>query len=153
MKKITIIIFLAMTMIISMGCDSRAQEYDYDYEYEDVRDDEWDDEYETEDIRLEHSVITAADAEEMMTDNVIILDVRNPDEFAEGHIPNAVLLPSDELWDNATSVLLDKDQVILVYCRSGVRSSVAAQELVLLGYTNVYDFGGISDWHGEIVTD
>jgi len=97
--------------------------------------------------------ISANEAMDMMTDDAIILDVRNPDEFAQGHIPNAILLPSSEVQRDAESILPDKNQVILVYCRSGVRSAAAAQELVALGYTAVYDFGGILDWHGEIVTE
>ncbi|MCL2408481.1 MAG: rhodanese-like domain-containing protein [Oscillospiraceae bacterium] len=82
---------------------------------------------------------------------VIIVDVRSSAEFADGHIENAVSLPLDQIRDYAESVIPDKDQTILVYCRSGNRSRTASYELIALGYTNVYDFGGINGWPGTIV--
>lgn len=88
---------------------------------------------------------------EMMGGDAIILDVRTQPEFDEEHIPNAVLLPGNEIAQRAEQVLPDKEQTILVYCRSGRRSALAAKELVDLGYTNVYDFGGILDWTGDVV--
>ena len=81
----------------------------------------------------------------------IILDVREQDEYDEGHIPGAILIPYGEIADRAEKELPDKDQLILVYCRSGRRSKIAAEELVKLGYTNVKEFGGIIDWKYEIV--
>lgn len=81
----------------------------------------------------------------------IILDVRRLNEYNGGHIPNAILIPNEEINEKAESVLLDKNQLILVYCRSGKRSKEAALKLVNLGYTNVLDFGGIIDWPYEIV--
>ena len=81
----------------------------------------------------------------------IILDAREQDEYNEGHIPGAVLIPYGEIADRAEKELPDKDQLILVYCRSGRRSKIAAEELVKLGYTNVKEFGGIIDWEYEIV--
>ena len=95
--------------------------------------------------------ITAQEAQEMMGEDVIILDVRTQAEFAEGHIPNALLLPDNEIKQRAEELLPDKEQTILVYCRSGRRSELAAKELIQLGYTNVYDFGGILDWTGDVV--
>jgi rhodanese-related sulfurtransferase len=95
--------------------------------------------------------ITPQEAQKMMDQNIIILDVRTQAEFAEGHIPNAVLLPDTEIKQRAEELLPDKEQTILVYCRSGRRSALAAQELADMGYTNVYDFGGILDWTGEVV--
>ena len=95
--------------------------------------------------------ITPEEAEEMMSGAVVILDVRTQDEFDEGHIENAVLLPYDEIAEKAESVLTDKKQIILIYCRAGRRSEIAARELIELGYKRVYDFGGIIDWPGEIV--
>ena len=80
----------------------------------------------------------------------IILDVRRPDEFAEGHIPNAILIPDYDIEEKAEEVLKDKNQLILVYCRSGRRSKLASEKLVQLGYTNIYEFGGIIDWPYEI---
>ena len=76
----------------------------------------------------------------------IILDVRTEEEYAEGHIEGAILIPNDEIKEKAGSILADKNQLILVYCRSGRRSKLAAEELVKLGYTNVKEFGGIIDW-------
>ena len=81
----------------------------------------------------------------------IILDTREQYEYDEGHIPGAILIPYDEIADRAEKELSDKDQLILVYCRSGRRSKIAAEELVKLGYTNVKEFGGIIDWEYETV--
>ena len=83
----------------------------------------------------------------------IILDVRRPDEYAAGHIPNAVNVANESIGTSEIAELPDKNQLILVYCRSGRRSKEAAEKLVKLGYTNVVEFGGILDWKGEIVTD
>ena len=82
--------------------------------------------------------------------NCIILDVRRPDEYAEGHIPGAINLPNEEIGASEISELPDKAQLILVYCRSGRRSKEASEKLVKLGYTNIVEFGGILDWTGEI---
>ena len=82
----------------------------------------------------------------------IILDVRRPDEFAEGHIPNAINVPNESIGTAEIAELPDKNQLILVYCRSGRRSKEAAEKLVKPGYTNVVEFGGILDWKGEIVS-
>ena len=79
----------------------------------------------------------------------IILDVRRPDEFAEGHIPNAINIQNEIIGDSEISELPNKDQLILVYCRSGRRSKEASEKLVALGYTNIVEFGGIIDWTGE----
>lgn len=81
----------------------------------------------------------------------IILDVRREDEFELGHIPNAVNLPLENIEDLAEEELKDKSQMLLVYCRSGRRSKMAAGILDTLGYTNVLEFGGILDWQYEIV--
>jgi len=96
--------------------------------------------------------ITPAEAKGIMDteQNYIILDVRTEEEFAEGHIAGAILIPDYEITEKAESVLMDKDQQILVYCRSGRRSKNAASQLVGLGYSNVKEFGGIIDWPYEI---
>lgn len=92
-------------------------------------------------------------AELMETEeNYIILDVRTQNEYDEGHLPNAVLVPHNTIKGDVPE-LPDKDQLILVYCRSGNRSKVAAQALADQGYTNVVEFGGINTWKGEITTD
>lgn len=80
----------------------------------------------------------------------IILDVRSQEEYDAGHIPGAVLIPHTEIGHRAETELPDKDQLILIYCRSGNRSKQAAQILVELGYTNIREFGGITDWPYEI---
>ena len=82
----------------------------------------------------------------------IILDVRRPDEFAAGHIPNAINVPNETIGTDEIPELPDKDQLIMVYCRSGRRSKEASEKLVKLGYTNIVEFGGILDWKGETVT-
>ena len=83
----------------------------------------------------------------------IILDVRRPDEFAAGHIPNAINVPNETIGTAEIPELPDKNQLIMVYCRSGRRSKEASEKLVKLGYTNIVEFGGILDWKGEIVTE
>ena len=97
--------------------------------------------------------ISGAEAKALMDSEsgYIILDVREQYEYNEGHIPGAILIPYGEIADRAEKELPDKDQLILVYCRSGRRSKIAAEELVKLGYTNVKEFGGIIDWEYEIV--
>ena len=81
----------------------------------------------------------------------IIIDARTDEEFAEGHIADAILIPEYEIAARAEAELPDKEQLILVYCRSGRRSKIAAEELVKLGYTNVFEFGGIIDWEYDVV--
>ena len=83
----------------------------------------------------------------------IFLDVRRPDEFAAGHIPNAINIANESIGTDEIPELPDKNQLIMVYCRSGRRSKEAAEKLVKLGYTNIVEFGGILDWKGEITTD
>ena len=97
--------------------------------------------------------ITAKQAKTIMdTENdYIIIDARTTEEFAEGHIEDAILIPEYEIADRAEKELPDKEQLILVYCRSGRRSKIASEELVKLGYTNVKEFGGIIDWPYDIV--
>ena len=98
--------------------------------------------------------ITMDEAVDMMAKETgyIILDVRRPDEFAAGHIPNAINVPNETIGTAEIPELPDKNQLILVYCRSGRRSKEASEKLVKLGYTNIVEFGGILDWKGEIVT-
>ena len=96
--------------------------------------------------------ITAVDAKKIMDSGTeyIILDTREQDEFEEGHIPRAILIPYTEIENKAEEMLPDKDKLILVYCRSGRRSKIAAESLSQLGYTNVKEFGGIIDWPYEV---
>ena len=98
--------------------------------------------------------ITMDEAVAMMAHETgyIILDVRRPDEYAAGHIPNAINVPNESIGTSDIPELPDKDQLIMVYCRSGRRSKEASEKLVKLGYTNIVEFGGILDWKGETVT-
>ena len=95
--------------------------------------------------------ITAQEAKQIMDskEGYIILDTRTQEEYDEGHIPGAIVIPHDEITDRAEEELPDKDQLLLVYCRSGRRSKLAAEALVKLGYTNIKEFGGIIDWPYE----
>ena len=86
-------------------------------------------------------------------DNYVILDVRTQAEYQEGHIPGAICVPNESIGTEAIPELPDKDQRILVYCRSGRRSKEAAEKLAAIGYTNILEFGGILDWKGEVVTE
>ena len=97
--------------------------------------------------------INGAEAKALMDSEsgYIIIDARTQSEYDEGYIPGAILIPEYEIADRVERELPDKDQLILVYCRSGRRSKIAAEELVKLGYTNVKEFGGIIDWEYEIV--
>jgi rhodanese-related sulfurtransferase len=99
--------------------------------------------------------ITMDEAVTMMAQETdyIILDVRRPDEFSEWHIPNAINVANESISTAEIPELPDKNQLIMVYCRSGRRSKEASEKLVKLGYTNIVEFGGILDWNGDIVTD
>lgn len=97
--------------------------------------------------------ISQEDAMAQMVDgeDYILLDVRTQAEYAEGHIPGAICLPNETIGSEPPAELPDREQTILVYCRSGRRSAEAAQKLANMGYVNVLEFGGILDWTGEIV--
>lgn len=96
--------------------------------------------------------ITAEEAKEIMDteEGYVILDVREQDEYDAGHISGAILIPFTQIEAKANEMLPDKDQLILVYCRSGRRSKIAAEALAELGYTNIKEFGGILDWPYEV---
>ena len=96
--------------------------------------------------------ITAEEAKQIMDseEGYIILDVRTQEEYDQGHIPGAIVISHEEIEEKAEQVLTDKEQLILVYCRSGRRSKIAAEALVELGYTNIKEFGGIIDWPYEV---
>ena len=132
MKRFSVILILIITCVaVLYGCTSGGEnEMENSYEQ-----------------------ITPAEAKEIMDtqDGYVILDVRTQEEFDEAHINGAILIPDYEVADKAESILKDKNQLILVYCRSGRRSKLAASELVKLGYTNIKEFGGIIDWPYETV--
>ncbi len=110
---------------------------------------------ETSAPEAEYHKITAEQAKERMGsgDELIVLDVRTQDEYDAGHIEGAVLLPNETITDTQPDLLPNLDAEILIYCRSGNRSAQAALKLIAMGYTNVYDFGGIIDWPYDVVTD
>ena len=101
-----------------------------------------------------YTQISQDEAMQMMQEQTdyLIVDVRRPDEYAEGHIAGAINVPNEEINDKMPELLPDKDQLLLIYCRSGNRSKEASKKLADIGYTNVYEFGGINTWEGEIVT-
>ena len=135
MKRI-IAILIILVMIMAAGCGGNEQSA-------------------SESQTLQYSQISQEEAVKMMGEETgyLIVDVRRPDEYAEGHIPDAINVPNEEIMDEMPKALPDKDQVLLIYCRTGRRSKEAAEKLVNMGYTNVYEFGGINDWKGEIVTE
>ena len=96
--------------------------------------------------------ITAEEAKQIMDteEGYIILDARTQEEYDQGHIPGAIVISHEEIAEKAEEVLTDKEQLILVYCRSGRRSKIAAEALLELGYTNIKEFGGIIDWPYEV---
>ena len=112
---------------------------------------------ELESVELGNSFlqISASEAKELMegSEPFVLLDVRNQDEFEEGHIRGALLIPLDQIAQLATDLIPNKEVLLLVYCRSGRRSAEASQQLVDLGYTQVIDFGGILDWPYEVVKE
>ncbi len=130
MKKITIIMLILTCVSLFCACSSISENSENDY-----------------------IQITQSEAAELMkTENgYIILDVRTQEEFRQGHIPNAICIPNESITNKEIPQLPDKDQLILVYCRSGNRSKTASQKLANIGYTNVREFGGINNWTGEIV--
>lgn len=105
----------------------------------------------TKDRETTYTMITAKEAKQIMDtqSDYVILDVRTEEEYSEGHIPGAILIPDYDIAEKAEEQLTDKDRLILVYCRSGRRSKLAAEALVSLGYTNIKEFGGIIDWPYE----
>ena len=127
--------FLLIAMFIT-GCSDRGQVMDGDGMFQ----------------KIEYTQITQEEAKQMMEqdDGHVIVDVRRQDEYDEGHIPGAILIPNESIEGEPPKELPDQDQTILVYCRSGRRSKEASQKLADMGYSNVYEFGGIIDWTGDI---
>lgn len=133
MKNFSVFALLLIMIIISVSCGQTNQN-------------------EKEAVYLN---ISAQEAKKIMDSETgyVILDVRTEEEFAEGHIPGAILIPDYEIEAKAEQILTDKNQLILVYCRSGRRSKIASEALVSLGFTNIREFGGIIDWPYETVID
>ncbi len=136
MKKLSYVLSLMLlTGILAAGCAPEGEE-------------------QGNDVPSSQAVkIDAEEARRMMDEEeVIIVDVRTEEEFAEAHIEAALLLTLDQIASEAESLIPDKGKTYLVYCRSGNRSAQAAKQLVEMGYTSIYDFGGIIDWPYETVT-
>lgn len=127
MKKL-IPVFMLLLLFAGCGADNEEQENSYLQ------------------ISMEEAVTR------MEEENYIILDVRTAEEYEEKHIPDAINIPNESIGTEELPMLPDKNQLILVYCRSGNRSKQASQKLADLGYTNVVEFGGIIDWTGETVS-
>lgn len=127
----------AAALLLCTSCGGRAEEQPTD----------------AETLEAVYRKITAEEAQDRMqsVENFILLDVRTDEEYKEQRIDGAVLIPDTEIAERAEKELPDKNALILVYCRSGRRSALAANELVNQGYTNVYDFGGIIDWPYDTV--
>lgn len=145
MKKIILLLTLAVIMLLA-GCSSADRSADKESSHsKQVKDDE--------SIVSSYKIISQDEAKEMMkkSDGHIIVDVRRQDEYDSGHIPEAILIPNESIEKKQPEQLPDYDQIILIYCRSGNRSKQAAQKLADMGYTNIYEFGGINTWTGEIV--
>ena len=132
-KKVRLILLAAFVLLLT-ACSSGGQIMD------------------GEDMVRSYTQISQDQAKEMIEkeDGHIIVDVRRQDEFETGHIPGAICIPNESIGTEQPEDLPDLNQIILVYCRSGNRSKQAAQKLFDMGYTNVYEFGGIIDWTGEI---
>ena len=141
MKKISTVLALIMLIMLTVfviltGCTSQVMDGD-------------------DMFRVGYTQIDQETAKEMMArdDGHIIVDVRRQDEYDAGHIPGAILIPNESIGGDPPEALQDYNQIILIYCRSGNRSKQAAEKLASMGYTNIYEFGGINTWTGEIVTD
>lgn len=129
--QINCIILIILTMLSICGCTKNNME---------------------DTMKNSYNQISMAEAKLIMEneEDIIILDVRTESEYYEGHIPQAINIPNENIKSEEIAELPDKEQKILVYCRSGNRSKQAAQKLAELGYSNIYEFGGIMDWDGEI---
>ena len=136
MKRI-ILVFVATLLCVLTGCSVSGQNTGSD------------------DAAKSYKPISQEEAREMMAkdDGHIVVDVRRQDEYDAGHIPGAILIPNESIGKEQPEELPDLNQIILIYCRSGNRSKQAAQKFYNMGYTNIYEFGGINTWTGEIVTE
>lgn len=150
LKSFGVIFIIMMAFLIISGCSSGENEMDESSKATTELSTE-------EDLVVDgYMQINQTKAQKMMdeADDYIILDVRTAEEFADGHIPDAVNIPNESIGEEDNiSQLPNKDQLIFVYCRSGRRSKEASKKLAALGYTNVYEFGGIIDWAGPTVKE
>jgi len=135
MKMKRIVLLLSASLLLLAGCGTGKQEE------------------ETGKAAGTYRQISQEEAQRIMEreEGYVIVDVRREDEFLSGHIPGAILIPNESIEDTPPAQLPDRDQLILIYCRSGNRSKQASQKLADMGYTNIVEFGGINTWPGEVV--
>lgn len=129
-KEILLLLSVVLLVLFVSGCSSSGGE-----------------------AQLPYRQVSGEEAKAMMEkeSKYIILDVRTQKEYEEGHIPGAICIPNETIDKTPPALLVDKKQLIFVYCRSGRRSKQASQKLANMGYTNIVDFGGISSWRGALV--
>ena len=141
-KKIALMAIVGLISVLGISCGRTMNSKQVSVDSKEVKNEK----------KAEYKKITSDEAKKMMeTEKTIVVDVRTTEEYNEGHIPNAVSVPLETIENEAETKLKNKDDLILVYCRSGRRSREAALRLIEKGYTNVIDFGGIQDWNGEVV--
>ena len=141
-KKIALMTIVGLISVLGISCGRTMNSKQVSVDSKEVK----------EVKKAEYKKITSDEAKNiMLTEKPIVVDVRSLEEYNEGHIPNAISVPLETIENEAEAKLKNKDDLILVYCRSGRRSRDAALRLIEKGYTNVIDFGGIQDWNGEVV--
>ena len=141
-KKITMLTIVGLISVLGISCGRTMNSKQVSVDSKEVKNEK----------KAEYKKITSDEAKNIMsTQKAIVVDVRSLEEYNEGHIPNAISVPLETIENEAETKLKNKDDLILVYCRSGRRSREAALRLIEKGYTNVIDFGGIQDWNGEVV--
>ena len=141
-KKIALMAIVGLISVLGISCGRTMNSKQVSVDSKEVKNEK----------TAEYKKITSDEAKNiMLTEKPIVVDVRSLEEYNEGHIPNAISVPLETIENEAETKLKNKDDLILVYCRSGRRSREAALRLIEKGYTNVIDFGGIQDWNGEVV--
>ena len=141
-KKIALMAIVGLISVLGISCGRTMNSKQVSVDSKEVKNEK----------KAEYKKITSDEAKNIMsTQKAIVVDVRSLEEYNEGHIPNAISVPLETIENEAETKLKNKDDLILVYCRSGRRSREAALRLIEKGYTNVIDFGGIKDWNGEVV--
>jgi len=141
-KKIALMAVVGLISVLGISCGRTMNSKQVSVDSKEVKNEK----------KAEYKKITSDEAKNiMLTEKPIVVDVRSLEEYNEGHIPNAISIPLETIENEAETKLKNKDDLILVYCRSGRRSREAALRLIEKGYTNVIDFGGIQDWNGEVV--
>ena len=146
MKKLTLAVMVSFALLTLSACSAANGGKETKQDADTSMSVETEDETAAE----AYHKITAEEAKKMMDEGgVTVVDVRRADEYADTHIPGAILVPNESIGEEQPELLPDKDAVLLIHCRTGIRSKQASDKLVELGYTNVYDFGGIVDWPYE----